>query len=204
MSNVVYGGNSMNHFNKHHKISIDYTNPHCILQISNFFYSRLNMLDTNIIVLCIGTDRSTGDSYGPLTGTLLSHSKLRKIDIIGTLNSPVHALNIDKTIQSIYQSDPTPFIIAIDASLGQSKSVGQIIYGVGQIEPGKAVKKKLPPIGDMFITSIVNIGGLMEYTILQSTRLSLVYKLAYKTAKIIQLTDFYLSRDTHHLSINER
>lgn len=194
----------MNHFNKQHKISIDYTNPQCILQISNFFYSKLSLLDTNIIVLCIGTDRSTGDSYGPLTGTLLSHRKLKKLNIIGTLNKPVHALNIEETIQSIYQSNPTTFIIAIDASLGQNKSVGQIIYGVGKIEPGKAVKKKLPPVGDMFITSIVNVGGLMEYTILQSTRLSLVYKMAYKTAKILQLTDFYLSKDIHHQAINEQ
>src|SRR5699024_5956808 len=112
-------------------------------------------------------------------------------NVEGTLNKPVHALNIEDAIQSIYQSDPNTFVIAIDASLGQSKSIGQIIYGVGQIEPGKALKKKLTPVGDMFITGIVNVGGMMEYTILQSTRLSVVYKMVYKSAKILQMTDYY-------------
>ena len=41
--------------------------------------------------------------------------------------------------------------------------------------PGKAVKKDLPPIGDVSIKAIVNIGGFMEYNVLQSTRLSLTY-----------------------------
>ena len=50
--------------------------------------------------------------------------------------------------------------------------------GVVVIKPGAGVKKNLPPVGDMHITGIVNLGGFMEYIVLQNTRLSLVMNMA--------------------------
>ena len=71
-----------------------------------------------------------------------------------------------------------PFIVAIDACLGNINHVGCIGIGEGSIRPGAGVNKNLKPVGDMYITGIVNFGGFMDFLILQNTRLSVVMKIA--------------------------
>ncbi|UZM99598.1 DUF1256 domain-containing protein [Lysinibacillus sp. MHQ-1] len=53
--------------------------------------------------------------------------------------------------------------------------------------PGKAVKKELPPIGDISIKGIVNIGGFMEMLVLQNTRLHISYAMAEKLSRALLL-----------------
>ena len=48
-----------------------------------------------IVFLCIGTDRSTGDSLGPLIGYKLNQMKISKATVFGTLERPVHAMNLE-------------------------------------------------------------------------------------------------------------
>ena len=48
----------------------------------------------------------------------------------------------------------------------------------GALYPGAAVQKELPPVGDIHITGIVNIAGVLEQLTLQTTRLSTVISLA--------------------------
>jgi putative sporulation protein YyaC len=50
--------------------------------------------------------------------------------------------------------------------------------GRGSLKPGAAVKKRIPPIGDIYVTGIVNVGGFMELMVLQTTRLGIVFPLA--------------------------
>ncbi|MDT8903337.1 spore protease YyaC [Anaeroselena agilis] len=130
-----------------------------------------------VVILCIGTDRSTGDALGPLTG-----SRLRTLytypHIFGTLDDPVHATNLADSLQSISKVFSNPYIVAVDACLGRLESVGCVTVGRGPLRPGAAVNKDLPPVGDICITGIVNVGGFMEHLVLQSTRLNLVMKMA--------------------------
>jgi putative sporulation protein YyaC len=140
-----------------------------------------------IIVVCVGTDRSTGDSLGPLVGTYLQRHTLSGIHLYGTLDQPVHAVNLKDTLESIQLLHDNPFIIAIDACLGQLSSVGCIQIGNGPVKPGAGVNKDLPPVGNMHITGIVNVGGFMEYFVLQNTRLSLVVKMAEVIAQAFQV-----------------
>lgn len=133
----------------------------------------------DIIVFCIGTDRSTGDCLGPLVGDKLSKIHiLQNINVFGTLNEPVHAKNIGEYTERIHSTYEHPFIIAIDASLGKTENIGKINLFKGPIFPGSGVNKNLIPVGDLSITGIVNISGFMEYIILQNTRLSLVMQMA--------------------------
>lgn len=129
------------------------------------------------VVLCIGTDRSTGDALGPLVGEGL-RQLAPDLHIFGTLEQPVHAVNLGETVDLIRGSVNDPYIVAIDACLGQLSSVGQITLGEGALRPGAGVHKKLPPVGDLHITGIVNVGGFMEYFVLQNTRLSVVFRMA--------------------------
>lgn len=129
------------------------------------------------LVVCIGTDRSTGDSLGPLVGTRLHKLRSNLFEIYGTLEAPVHASNLVETMEK-FKKYPSPFILAVDACLGRLDSVGYISIGRGPLRPGAGVSKELPPVGDMNISGIVNVGGYMEFMVLQNTRLSLVMKMA--------------------------
>lgn len=132
-----------------------------------------------LVIVCIGTDRSTGDCLGPLVGTALSKlNSGRQFHLYGTLEEPVHAMNLKDTLEKINQSFHNPFIIGIDACLGQTSSVGSIQVVHGPLRPGAGVNKELPPVGDIHLTGIVNVGGFMEYFVLQNTRLSLVMRLS--------------------------
>ena len=160
------------------------------------------------VILCIGSDRSTGDSLGPLVGTYLSRFSLsEKRKILGTLEQPVHASNLLEALASIYgpvcsdaaascelpekhgcrQRSSAPFVIAVDACLGKPEKVGWITVAPGPLRPGAGVNKSLPPVGDLHISGTVNVGGFMEFFVLQSTRLSLVMRMAEQIARGIRL-----------------
>lgn len=138
-----------------------------------------------IIVLCVGTDRSTGDALGPLVGTALTRH-MTGFPVYGTLQNPVHAMNLRETMDRIRAIHHEPYLIAVDACLGHTSSVGLIQIGDGPVKPGAGVNKDLPPVGDVHITGIVNVSGFMEYFVLQNTRLSLVVDMAEVIADAIR------------------
>lgn len=149
----------------------------------------LNVRNQEIVILCIGTDRSTGDCLGPLIGTRLK--KLKNGErIYGTLNNPVHALNLVDTLSAINRTHSNPFIIAVDACLGKADRVGFVNVKEGVLYPGTALKKNLPAVGDIHISGIVNVGGFMEHLVLQNTRLGLVYKMAEVIARGIGFASY--------------
>ena len=131
-----------------------------------------------IIILCIGSDRSTGDSLGPLIGYKLKKAHQCGFYIYGDLMHPVHAGNLQLYIDKINETFVDPFIIAIDASLGREEHIGLITLGEGPLKPGLGVKKKLPEVGAVHITGIVNSSSNSNHSILQSTRLYLIIQLA--------------------------
>ncbi|MCX7842732.1 MAG: spore protease YyaC [Clostridia bacterium] len=155
----------------------------------------------NIVFVCIGTDRSTGDSLGPLIGYKINSLKYRNVYIYGTLENPVHAKNLSEVLSDIYRKHENPFIVAIDACLGRIDHVGYITVGEGPIKPGSGVNKDLVPVGDMHITGIVNFGGFMDFLILQNTRLSVVMKMADTISMSIRYVLWKISEDKS-LAIN--
>ncbi|OPZ50663.1 MAG: hypothetical protein BWY92_00700 [Firmicutes bacterium ADurb.BinA052] len=139
-----------------------------------------------LTVVCIGTDRSTGDALGPLVGSRLTEwrSVRDRIRVVGTLDEPVHAGNLRGAIQALGLARPgAGHVLAVDACLGRVGSIGYITVGEGPLKPGAGVNKELPQVGDAYITGVVNVGGFMEYLVLQNTRLSLVIKMADAIAR---------------------
>jgi putative sporulation protein YyaC len=143
-----------------------------------------------ILILCIGTDRSTGDSLGPLIGTQLIRYNLPKLNVLGTLKHPVHATNLSENILHIEKSFINPLVIAIDACLGRLDSVGYITLTQGPLKPGTGVHKELPAVGEAHLTGTVNVGGFMEYMVLQNTRLSVVWQMAETISRMIAVSYF--------------
>lgn len=88
---------------------------------------------TEIVFLCIGSDRVTGDCLGPYIGHLLHPHETGHIFVYGTLSCPVHALNLEKTSSLITRLHPHALVIAIDASLGQKKHLGYVTIGNGAL-----------------------------------------------------------------------
>ena len=161
----------------------EYFNP-CDTASSESFAARLSAsirthkcTAHDTIILCIGTDRATGDALGPIVGSLLAGTSC-SYTVYGTLKNPVHALNLREYIQRIYQSHCKPFVIAVDASLGGPSDVGMITFSHAPLYPGIGVNKKLPAIGDVSITGIVNLSGKPGLSLLQSTRLYTVHNMA--------------------------
>lgn len=154
---------------------------YCAYKFSKTLAELIHSLDktnNDIVFLCIGSDRATGDSLGPIIGYKLSELKYKNYTIYGTLEEPVHAKNLKETIIKIKHSHKDPLIIAIDASVGNSDHVGFITLGEGPLKPGAGVSKDLPAVGDLFITGIVNFSGILDSMLLQTTRLNVVMKLA--------------------------
>ena len=153
------------------------------------FFLEASAEKRDLVFICIGTDRSTGDALGPLTGSKLKNLRL-PYQIYGTLDAPVHATNLQEHLALVQKTFNKPFIIAVDACLGQIDNVGYLSYGRGSVKPGTAVKKDLPAVGDAYITGIVNVSGFMEHMVLQSTRLNLVMKMADAIAGAISFATY--------------
>ncbi|NFF66785.1 spore protease YyaC [Clostridium sporogenes] len=135
-----------------------------------------------IIFICIGTDRSTGDSYGPIVGSMLKQNK--NIEVYGTLHEPVHAMNLKNTLENIELNNN--LIIAVDAALGSIDKVKKIFIENKPIRPGKGVGKNLGSVGDISIKGIIGLKSDSTcFEIIQNTRLSVVYDLAKLTFETI-------------------
>ena len=170
---------------------IDTTQQDCSFEISRLLHKCILTYSrrwTELVFLCIGSDRATGDCLGPYVGYQLNTFCLPGAYVYGTLAHPVHALNLAETHQKILFQHPDSLIIAIDASLGQKKHLGYVTIANGALYPGAAVHKKLPPVGHIHITGIVNIAGTLEQLTLQTTRLSTVISIAEQIAGGILMT----------------
>ncbi|WP_156289927.1 spore protease YyaC [Oceanobacillus salinisoli] len=176
-----------NNLNENFRLS--YTDPALSIKMSNQIMTWMPEIPRDYVIVCIGTDRSTGDSLGPLTGSYLEDLKLKHMTVYGTLHNPVHATNLKETMDTITKNHRNPYIIAIDACLGKNSSIGHLIAAKGPLKPGAALNKSLPQVGDMHITAVVNIGGFMEYSVLQNTRLSFVMDMAKGLAGVLEQVD---------------
>lgn len=162
----------------HYYNAEDYTSSvHFGQAFSALLRDRL-MPDQTLIFLCIGSDRATGDSLGPLIGYKLAQHPNRNYIVYGTLEEPVHAKNLAAVVEKIHSRHKNPYIIAIDASLGKQTHIGYYTLGIGSLKPGAGVGKELIAVGDVFITGIVNLSGLLDRMLLQTTRLHTVMSLA--------------------------
>ena len=150
-----------------------------------------------IIILCIGSDRSTGDSLGPLIGHQFRDYISPGMYLIGDLNQPVHAANLNYCLKTISKTFDNPYIIAIDASLGKEDHVGYMTLATGPLKPGLGVKKKLPEVGDIHITGIVNSSRDMAFSTLQTTRLSIIFQIADAIVLALRTfnDDYYIQQE---------
>lgn len=138
---------------------------------------------SNIIFLCIGTQRLTGDAFGPLVGNRLT-TLLRDADrmnVIGTLENTVSLCNINQVMENIRNTYTNPFIIAIDAALSNQDNIGNILVTDGGITLGSGLNRQGVTVGDMSIRGVVGRNcrnANQNLIVLQNVPLSRVINLA--------------------------
>lgn len=135
------------------------------------------VLGEKILIFCIGTDKYIIDSLAPLLGSLLIDSGI-SLQVFGTLDSPIHAENIEMMIKEIKNKFPEYKIIAIDACLGDRDDVGLIKFKEGSISPGAGISKKHTAIGDYKIKVIIEKREASNYLLQLPIRLRYIFKMA--------------------------
>ena len=158
---------------------VHYNDPFAYYTIAQ---SILECFSENLVIVCIGTDKCIGDCLGPLVGTLLKQSML-PIPVYGSIDSPIHALNIDKKLKSILSDHPNSYIIGIDACLGEESSIGEVHIRDFPIRPGKGVGKSLPDVGQKSIVGIIDSNEHADLFYKRSIRLSFVFDIAKVISK---------------------
>ena len=146
----------------------------------------------DIVFVCVGTDRSTGDSFGPLMGSALKKAGVP--NVYGCISEPVHAVNLERCLDLVSLKHPDALVVGVDAALGKQQRVGMLLLREAPLAPGTGVGKTLPLVGTYSITAIVNVGGFMEYVVLHSTRLAFVFAL------VESLTTFLLESLAYPIS----
>ncbi|MCG8402739.1 MAG: spore protease YyaC [Firmicutes bacterium] len=139
----------------------------------------------NVTYLCIGSDLSTGDCFGPLTGTLLH--RLGVPGVTGTLDQTVHAKNL---VEKISQIPPDDYIVAVDATLGRIGDVGRLSFINAPLRPGAAMKKDLPPVGHISVVFNAAPAGFANFLVLGCASLNKVWQGANLLARGIGVVSF--------------
>lgn len=169
-----------------YEVRVHYTDENAVEVLAKYLKDHLTK---DMVLVCIGTDRCIGDALGPLTGTLLKDRGFR-YPIYGTLDHPVHAVNLKESIDAICTQHPQGFFLAVDACLGATECIGNIHIKKGPISPGKGVGKKLPSIGNLSVVGIVDKIHHDDCFAIHNIRLSLVMKMARIIADAFMLATY--------------
>lgn len=142
-----------------------------------------------IVIMCIGSDKVSGDSLGPTVGTLLINNINVNAYVYGKLGKTINSKNINEYVYFIKSRHKEATIIAIDACMGKREEIGSIKMSYNGIAAGLAVGRKAERVGDIGIVGVVaeesmdNLNSLMEVPYDEVYSLSL--KLAEKVKKYI-------------------
>ena len=102
-------------------------NPEIPGAVSTFILTLNEILNNisrpsgELLILCIGSDRSTGDALGPLVGSMLQAYPINNAKIMGTLSEPVHALNFEQKLAFIGVNYFSPIILQLMPPWGKNK-----------------------------------------------------------------------------------
>lgn len=148
--------------------------------------------------MCVGSDLVLGDSLGPLVGTLLKQKGVGTY-IYGTLNCPITAKEVEYAKTYLKRLHPDSYVIAIDAAVGAGDDIGLIKIQNKGLKPGLGVNKVLGEIGDVSVIGIVATKTFQNYSLFNTTRLNLIYKMANKIAEGV--SDYLIKYDVSQPSV---
>ncbi len=156
---------------------------------SNILREKIRGLEiSKLVFLCIGTDRITGDCFGPLVGYKLKYlfRDEDNIKVIGSLDNIICSHNILNVINDINDKYEDSFLIAIDAALSNKTNIGRVIVTKDSMNVGSGLNKNSIYVGDMSIKGIVSRdykNPKYNFKLLQNTPLNLIMNMADSVAQ---------------------
>lgn len=137
------------------------------------------------IFLCVGSDKMTGDCFGPLVGTKLEQAfmnyQIFNIHILGTLKEPVCYPNMLQIVKKIEKIENKACVIVVDAALSKEENIGKIYVSKQKTILGKSIGKQKIEIGDISIKAVVAKDfklPIHNFQILQNISLQFVMNMA--------------------------
>ena len=146
-----------------------------------------------LIFINIGTDKCIFDAFGPLLGQELKEKT--SLSVYGTLEFPIHAVNMKQRLSKVYKKHPDAFIVATDACFTTVESdFNTVRIKSGKLKPGAGVGKSLEPIGDMKIEFLVNKATFTK-SLAENMRLFTVIKAVGQVVNMLEGLDSILKLD---------
>lgn len=153
-------------------------------EMANFIMNEFEKSEKEeIIIVNIGTDKCVGDSFGPFLGSYLE-DKNYSMKVYGTLEKPIHALNMQENLDKIKDIHENPFIISLDSALSSSNDIGNVIIRNKPVEAGAGVGKELPSVGDVSIIYNACDIDLGFYGLMNNVRIGSILKVVKETYNI--------------------
>ena len=147
------------------------------------------MMKKETVVICIGSDKVSGDMLGPLVGSALRDEYDLPCPVYGAVGESVNGVNLDSYVRMIERRHKGAALIAVDAALGKEEDVGKIRLKRGGVKAGGAMARKSDPVGDLGIVGIVAKESAPKDVVasLLAVPFELVESLAQGIAKVICL-----------------
>ena len=120
-----------------------------------YLLNRVNPRGKPLAFACIGSANVPGDSLGPLMGTILTRHGLP--NVYGTMEWPLNALTLPHNMPLLKTVEKKYCLIAIDAAIGNPAQSGHLTLTEGALFPGSALRRQLPPVGQLHITGVFGI-----------------------------------------------
>lgn len=110
-------------------------------QLETYMYQDFS----NIVILCIGSNKMIGDCIGPMVGEKLQSilKKEKNVIIYGDMKETLNFKNAKKVIENIFEKYKNPFIITVDSALGTKETIENIIVSTGWIKIGNSLGRSI-------------------------------------------------------------
>ncbi len=112
---------------------------------------------SDIVILCIGSNKMIGDCIGPMVGQKLKSilKKEKNIIIYGNMEETLNFKNAKQVIENILKTYKKPFVITIDSALGTKEMIKKIVVNTGWIKIGNSLGRSICYYSHMNIKGIV-------------------------------------------------
>lgn len=142
---------------------------------------------SDIVILCVGTDKLIGDLVGPIAGQKLKRlfKDFEKITVYGDIKETVNITNLNEIISEIIANYDQPFIITIDSALGPKEKVETVWVSTGNLNPGSALKKQESCRSNVNFKAVVGENlknNILNFNVLNSIERNVVQRLANEIA----------------------
>ena len=119
-------------------------NTRFVQDLQKNIYQYKNQKFSDVVILCIGTNKLIGDSIGPVVGQKLKEENIQeKICIYVDMKQTINFKNAKQVIEKIFKIYEKPFIITIDSALGKQTMINKIVVNKGIIRIGKSLGRSI-------------------------------------------------------------